>query len=373
MARPKNPFKDGDPVDILMKELNDMGGEQVAFKLKDEDPVTVKDFISTGSTLVDYAVSNRRDGGIPIGRITHISGKESVGKSVMGATIIKNAQKKGGIGVLLDTERAVDAPFYQRLGVDLSKMLWLKPDTIEKCYENIDRIIAKTEQMSKFMSPVVIVWDSVGGTPANAILEGSFDPTKTVAMGPRIHSNGLQSITQAIADKEIALVLLNQLITNIGAGPFSAEKYSEPGGRKIRHHITAHIRLKPMGELTNGKTGLDKVVLGNKVKAQINKTRLGPPKRLAEFSIKSSSGIDDLGSIRDFLVDKKVAKKTRGIISMDDQSGNKIQVNSREWNSYVEKDEEFKKYLFDLLEKLCVVQYEQEEIDEDAVETDDDF
>ena len=34
-----------------------------------QDPLTVKEFLTTGSTLLDYAISNRKDGGVPVGRV----------------------------------------------------------------------------------------------------------------------------------------------------------------------------------------------------------------------------------------------------------------------------------------------------------------
>ena len=37
---------------------------------------TVKDWISTGSLLLDLAISNVKNGGIPVGRLTEISGGE---------------------------------------------------------------------------------------------------------------------------------------------------------------------------------------------------------------------------------------------------------------------------------------------------------
>ena len=53
-------------MDVLNKE------EKVAYSLNDA-PVNVDKFISTGSTILDYKISNRRNGGIPVGRITEIT------------------------------------------------------------------------------------------------------------------------------------------------------------------------------------------------------------------------------------------------------------------------------------------------------------
>ena len=54
----------------LRKDLN-------AIKLSQDGlPSDVKDFVSTGATLLDYAISNRKGGGVPVGKITEIAGLE---------------------------------------------------------------------------------------------------------------------------------------------------------------------------------------------------------------------------------------------------------------------------------------------------------
>ena len=107
----KSPKKD-DLVSILANSLNiankDIG--KIAFVPgKDEDdPSTVTDWVSTGSDLLDLAISNRPHGGVPAGRITEITGLESTGKTLLGAAIIAETQKRNGFGVLIDTETSID-------------------------------------------------------------------------------------------------------------------------------------------------------------------------------------------------------------------------------------------------------------------------
>ena len=65
----------------LNKKFKDTN--EVAYFLdgSDSTPTDIKDFISTGSSMLDLAISNRPDGGIAVGRITEINGLESSGKS----------------------------------------------------------------------------------------------------------------------------------------------------------------------------------------------------------------------------------------------------------------------------------------------------
>jgi RecA/RadA recombinase len=62
----------------LIKSLNKELGARVAYNLSvDESPTHVKRWISTGSFLLDYILSNKRNGGVPEGRIIEISGPPS--------------------------------------------------------------------------------------------------------------------------------------------------------------------------------------------------------------------------------------------------------------------------------------------------------
>ena len=83
----------------LNKQFKDT---KVAYFLDGSDttPTDIKDFISTGSTLLDLAVANRPNGGIAVGRITEINGLESSGKSLVGAHLLAETQKKGGVASL---------------------------------------------------------------------------------------------------------------------------------------------------------------------------------------------------------------------------------------------------------------------------------
>jgi len=52
-------------------------GTKVAYFVdEDDNPSEIKEWVSTGSTLLDLAISNRAHGGLPVGRVTELSGLE---------------------------------------------------------------------------------------------------------------------------------------------------------------------------------------------------------------------------------------------------------------------------------------------------------
>jgi RecA/RadA recombinase len=66
--------------DTLAEALNKANKDngKVAFFLNEaEDPSKITDWISTGEHQLDIAIANRPNGGLPVGRITELTGLEA--------------------------------------------------------------------------------------------------------------------------------------------------------------------------------------------------------------------------------------------------------------------------------------------------------
>lgn len=106
----------------LIKQLNREAGDKIAFNLGDDDaPTNVRRWIPTGSKLLDYAISNRRGGGFPEGRIIEIQGPPSSGKSHLAFEAARATQAMGGVVVYIDTENATSPDNLKDLGINVHK------------------------------------------------------------------------------------------------------------------------------------------------------------------------------------------------------------------------------------------------------------
>ena len=156
---------------ILASNLNKKfksSNYKVAYFLEgdDDSPSEVSEWISTGSSMLDLAISNRPNGGLPVGRICEITGLEASGKSLLAAHALADTQKKGGLAVYIDTENAISREFLEAIGINLKDMLYVPLDTIEDIFESIESIVESVRLNAKNRL-VTIVVDSVAGASTN--------------------------------------------------------------------------------------------------------------------------------------------------------------------------------------------------------------
>src|SRR5690606_29709147 len=166
----------------------------------------------TGSTLLNYAISNNEKGGFPVGKISEVTGEEASGKSLMIAHALADTQRQGGIAVLLDTENAVNTDFLKRVGVDVDKLIYVQPHTIEEAFEVMEKIIVMTrEKFPEKEKIVTVAWDSIAATPPEQELEGDYDPNSRIGVGAKTMSKGMRKITGMVGFEGVTLIFTNQL------------------------------------------------------------------------------------------------------------------------------------------------------------------
>ena len=346
----------------LAEELNKKyKGGKIAFFLNDEStPTDVKDFISTGSSMLDLAISNRPNGGIAVGRITELNGLESSGKSLVGAHLLAETQKKGGVAVYIDTETAVSEDFLEVIGVDISKMLYLHLETDEDIFEAIEEIVTKVRESDKDKLVTILV-DSLAASTTKVELNADYDKDGWATSKAIIISKAMRKITQMIGRQRVALVFTNQLRQKLGV--MFGDPWTTSGGKAVPFHASTRIRLKNKGQIKDNK----KNVIGMTILAQVIKNRLGPPLRKAEFPLYFESGVDDEGSWLQVLKDHNLVKVGGAWYTMKDHNGEEIKFQSKDWAGKLE-DEEFKSYCYQLICDKVILKYNKAEIGIDDVE-----
>lgn len=292
--------------EALAESLNKNG--KVAFFLDaEDDPSQIVDWVSTGNSLVDLAISNRANGGLPVGRITELTGLEASGKSLMGGHLLAETQRRGGQAVFIDTESSVDRQFLTAIGVNIPTMMYVPLETVEEIFEKIEEIITAVRKSEKKRLVTILV-DSVAA--ASTLKEMAADHGQDgFATGKAIIiSKAMRKITNLIAKQRICLCFTNQLRQKVGFVGLG-DPYTTSGGKALAFHASLRLRLKSVGQIKNG----DGEAIGIKTKCTVIKNRMGPPMRSVEFDIFFDRGIDNYGNWLEKLIEWDVVTNAKKV------------------------------------------------------------
>ena len=354
----------GTLADTLNSKFSDM---KVAYFLDgtEETPTDLTEWISTGSSLLDLAISNRPNGGIPVGRITEITGMEASGKSLISAHLLANTQKQGGLAVYIDTENALNEEFARAIGIDVKEMLYIQLETVEDIFEVIESIVMKVRESSRDRLVTICV-DSVAAATTKLEQAADYEKDGWATAKALVLSKAMRKITQLIGRQRICLVFTNQLRQKLGVS--FGDPWTTSGGKALQFHASCRLRLKGIGQITN-KVNDKKQVIGIKTRAQVVKNRMGPPLKTAEFDIRFESGIDDYGSWLHLLKEYKMVKQGGSWYTYTDtDTGEDIKFLSKDFESKITDDERLKQQIYDRICEAVIMAYKTEDVGIDDIE-----
>jgi len=324
-----------------------------------DSPTDVNDWVSTGSTVLDLAISNRPNGGFPVSKIVEITGLEQSGKSLLASHVIANTQKKNGIAVYIDTESSLNAQFLRAIGVDVEKMVYLPLETVEDIFDAIENIILKVRENDPDKL-VTIVVDSVAAATTKIESAADFEKDGYATQKAIIISKAMRKITNLIGQERILLIFTNQLRQKLGAMPF-ADQYTTSGGKALQFHSSVRIRLKQVGKLKEKINGVDEVV-GSEVEANIVKNRIGPPNRKVRYNVYYRQGMDDFGGWLKLMKNYKVCKQSGPICKYTDtETGEIITFTGKDFETLCKERPEIKEAMYRDTCDSYIMKYQHEE------------
>jgi recombination protein RecA len=356
-------------VELLANELNKAnkdGGKIAYFLDEQENPADISDWISTGSSMLDLAISNRPHGGLPVGKMVELNGLEGTGKSLVSAHICAETQRKGGVAVVLDTENAAAPEFWKSLGVDLKNLLYVQTDTVEDIFEKMEQMIGIVRKSSKDRILTLII-DSVAAASTKAELESDHGKDGFATGKSIIISKAMRKITNMIGRQKVLTVFTNQLRQNLNAMAFG-DKYVVSGGKALAYHCSVRVRLNNTGKLKKGEE-----IIGNECKAVVVKNRMGPPQRQANFDIYFDSGIADYSSWIKVLKENNIIKQGGAYYTYKKDDGSEWKFQSKDFVSAMQTDQSLKEEVYLKICESVIMKYKDPNsqiVDDAVVDTD---
>lgn len=187
-------------------------------------PLKERKVIPTGLTPVDELLG----GGLQLHRISQFSGRFSCGKSTLAVGAVINAQRLGYDTCWLDVEGRFSYKYFERLGMDLSKLDIEYGHTAEKYFDYIQAWCEKNEG--------VIVLDSVGALLTRNESEKENGPSMPEV--PKMIPNFLKRMTNLLVNRECSLIILNHEKVDFDGA------LKVIGGRSVEHFVTQWVRLR---------------------------------------------------------------------------------------------------------------------------------
>ena len=218
-----------------------------------------------------YALNDLLGGGLPLGAILEVYGPNAAGKSSLMYETLGNFQKQyqNGVAFIIDSEASTDDSRLKALGVDPMRAPRMGAPTLEDGFEQIIKILRKMTDNSAYKGfPVMILWDTIAGCPSRAQAKEGNMYAGGMAEKARILKTSLTNIFPLIEKQNVLLVLLNQVMAEIGGwrpGVTSA------GGNALKHDV--HMRLK----IDGGKTVYDGIYAIEKYSTlSLEKSKVSP-------------------------------------------------------------------------------------------------
>lgn len=248
--------------------------------------------ISTGSTLLDLAISGGRvrGGGLCGGILVEIFGPNGSGKTVLLSQIAGDIQRKGGDTLFHDPEARLNEQFASMFGMKLKEENYSQPDTVPEVFKAVREWAPENEK-------------AINGIMADSLAALSTDMEMEKKEGDKMgmrrakeFSEELRKTCRLLKRFNYLMVCSNQVRVNVDAGPYG-QKYTTPGGESIGFYSSVRLQTKIEKKITkeikfHGKE-VEKVI-GVKIDVYVYKNSIWKPYESAPVTILFDYGIDDI-------------------------------------------------------------------------------
>lgn len=232
-----------------------------------------------------YMLDDALEGGFPVGKMAELFGPTGGGKSSIALSTAVAAQERGRV-VWIDLEDAFNPRLAEKVGLDLSELIFVNAVSAEEIFEIMENI-CQTGEAS------MIVVDSVAGLVTNAEIQGEYGDSH-MAILARLMSSGLPKLARNLG--ETSMLWINQIRDNMNIG--YGAKTTTKGGKALPFWCSTRVEVKRIGQVLNSQ----KELVGQTVQVHLPKARYGKPFQTREFDIIYDRGFDNAGSIIDACV-----------------------------------------------------------------------
>lgn len=258
---------------------------------------TAEDWIDTGSYALNAIISGSMYKGIPSGRITGFAGPSMAGKTLIMNKIMANAQKKGYIPVIWDSEVAVDKKSAEGAGMDTSRVKYYPVETIEDCRNQmcafLDNVIKADNPDLKF----IVAIDSLGNLASSKEIKDAAAGKEAADVGQRAKAikSMMRILTYKAAKAKVPILFSNHIYEGMEMFPTLVKTQS--GGKGPIYLASVLVQLSTRNEKSSENPNEESVAIAHNISgvtlgALTVKNRFVPSYLKTELYLNFKTGLD---------------------------------------------------------------------------------
>ena len=266
--------------------IKEIGGEYTQLASEIDETET---YVDTGSYIFNALVSGSIFGGVSGNKITAIAGETSTGKTFFSLAVVKNFLDNNPTGYCLyfDTEAAITKSLLESRGIDTNRLVVVNVVTVEefrtKTLKAVDIYLKKKEDER---NPCIFVLDSLGMLSTNKEINDALAEKDTRDMTKaQLIKGAFRMLTLKLGQAKIPMLVTNHTYESMSL--YGGKQMS--GGSGLQYAASTIIYLSKAKE----KDGTGTEVIGNKIRAKTQKSRLSKENQQVEIRLfYDSRGLD---------------------------------------------------------------------------------
>jgi len=294
--------------------------------LEDNTLSNVTDWIDTGCLVLNTILSGSLYGGVPKGRITIFAGESGCGKTFILNKILANAQKKGMIPIIFDTEVAVDKTSAEGVGLDSKNVKYVPVDTVESCRNQIMTFLDGVEEEPELHGKFIISIDSLGNLASEKEINDAGSGKGAMDMGLRAKQlkSMMRMITYKAAITGTTIIASNHTYADPGALHPTLVK-QQAGGSGPIYMASILVQMAAKKEKTDSSNEKDVALTESRNYSGVTlrmltvKNRFVPAFLQCEAYLNFKTGLDKYSGLRDIAVAHNIIQQSGATFAMGDK------------------------------------------------------